>query len=72
MPRGVRFGGIFAHGLRGAFVMPARAVAGGLHVEPVVDAVDDDLRLALRLHVAAHDAEGEPGHAVLCGRRSRG
>jgi len=48
-------------------MVPARAVAGGLHVEPVVHAVDDDLRLALRLHVAAHDAERKPGHAVSGG-----
>ena len=48
-------------------MVPARAVAGGLDVEAVVDAVDDDLRLALRLHVAAHDAEGHPGLAVLGG-----
>ena len=56
---------IFSHGLRGAFVMPAWAVAGSLHVESVVDAIDDDLGLSLRLHVAAHDAKGEPGHAVF-------
>ena len=48
--------------------MPARAVAGGLNVEAVVDAIDDDLRLALRLHVAAHDAEGHPGLAVFAWR----
>jgi hypothetical protein len=66
---GAEVGRVFAHGLRGAFVVPARAVASRLHVEAVVDAVDDDLGLALRLHVAAHDAEGEPWHAVA--RRSR-
>ena len=48
-------------------MVPAGAVAGGLDVEAVVDAVDDDLRLALRLHVAAHDAEGHPGLAVFGG-----
>ena len=39
-------------------MVPARAIASGLHVEPVVDTVDDDLCLALRLHIAAHDAKG--------------
>ena len=48
-------------------MVPAGAVAGGLDVEAVVDAVDDDLCLALRLHVAAHDAEGHPGLTVLAG-----
>ncbi len=64
---GAEVGGVFAHGLGAAFVVPAGAVAGGLDVEAVVDAVDDDLRLALRLHVAAHDAEGHPGLAVFGG-----
>src|ERR1700677_1909380 len=58
-------GCVFTHGLRAAFVVPARAVASGLDVEAVVDAVDDDLCLALRLHVAAHDPEGHPGLAIL-------
>jgi hypothetical protein len=47
--------------------VPAGRVGGGLHVETVVDAVDDDLRLPLGLHVSAHDAEGEPGCAVAGG-----
>src|ERR1700722_18022596 len=64
---GIKARSVFTHGLRRALVVPARAVAGGLHVEPVVDAVEDDLRLALRLHVAAHHAEGHPGLAVLAG-----
>ena len=42
----------------------ARGVAGGLQVQVVVDEVDDDLHVALRLHVAAHHAEREPGLAV--------
>ena len=50
-----------------ALVLPARAVAGLLRVEAVVDHVDDDLGLALRLHAAAHDAEGHPGLAALAG-----
>ncbi len=70
-PFGPRPGGSSPMRLRRALVMPARAVAGGLDVEAVVDAVDDDLGLALRLHVAAHDAEGQPGLAVLAWR-SRG
>ena len=62
-----QIGRIFAHGLRRAFVMPSRAVAGGLNVEAVVHAIDDDLRLALRLHVAAHDTEGHPGFSIFAG-----
>ena len=47
--------------------MPARTISSRLHVEPVVDPVDDDLRLALRLHVAAHNSESKPWHTVLSG-----
>src|ERR1700684_2685098 len=47
--------------------MPPRTVAGGLDIKAVVDAIDDDLGLSLRLHVAAHDAEGEPGYAASGG-----
>src|SRR6202044_1530774 len=47
--------------------MPPRTVAGGLDIEAVVDAIHDDLRLSLGLHVAAHDAEGKPGYAVSGG-----
>ncbi|MNJ31120.1 hypothetical protein D3C77_257460 [compost metagenome] len=58
-------------GLAGRFgravVLPARAVAGLLGIEAVVDHVDDDLGLALRLHPAAHDAIGQPRLAVLAG-----
>ncbi|MND92826.1 hypothetical protein D3C80_850000 [compost metagenome] len=48
-------------------MLPARAVAGLLRVEAVVDHVDDDLGLALGLHPAAHDAIGHPRLAVLAG-----
>src|SRR5258707_15219458 len=34
---GAEVGGVFAHGLPAAFVVPAGAVAGGLDVEAVVD-----------------------------------
>ena len=50
-----------------AVVLPARAVAGFLRVEAVVDHVDDDLGLSLRLHAAAHDAIGHPRLSVLAG-----
>src|ERR1700677_3282584 len=64
---GAEAGCVFTHGLRAAFVVPAGTVARCLNVEAVVDAVDDDLRLALRLHVTSHDAEGHPGFPVLGG-----
>src|SRR5581483_1391585 len=57
-------GQIFAHGLRRAFMMPTRTVGCCLHVETIVDAIDDDLRLSLRLHIAAHYAKRQPGHTV--------
>ena len=38
-----------------------------LRVEAVVDHVDDDLGLALRLHAAAHDAIGHPRLPALAG-----
>src|ERR1700685_1813242 len=50
-------------------MMPARAVAGGLHVEAVIDTVDDDLCLALWLHIAAHDTKGNP-RLPVAGRKS--
>ena len=37
----------------------ARGVAGLLHVHAEVDDVAQHLHVPLRLHVAAHDAEGE-------------
>ncbi len=43
----------------------ARGVAGFLHVEAEIDHVDDDLHMALRLHVAAHDAEAHERLAVF-------
>src|SRR5690606_39032197 len=61
---------ILAHRFRRAFVMPARAIPGGLDLEPVIDAIDDDLRLPLRLHVATHHPERQPRPAVL--RREAG
>ena len=47
-----------------AIVLPARGVARRLGLQPIVDHVDDDLGLALRLHGAAHHAERHPGLAV--------
>jgi hypothetical protein len=43
----------------------ARTVARGLRVLAVVGDTDHDLRVALRLHGAAHDAEAHHGLAVL-------
>ncbi len=42
-----------------------RGVAGLLHVHAEVDHVADHLRVPLGLHVAAHQAEAQPGLAVL-------
>jgi hypothetical protein len=58
---------VFSHGLGRAFVMPARAVACGLHIEPVVHTIDDDLRLALRLHVTVHMAAARERHQGMEG-----
>src|SRR5882762_3714350 len=44
---------------------PARAVDGGLRVLAVVDDARKDLHVALRLHGAAHQAEGRHRPAVL-------
>src|SRR5216683_7425349 len=44
---------------------PARAVDGGLRVLAVVDDAREDLHVALRLHGAAHQAEGRHRPAVL-------
>ena len=46
-------------------VAHARGVAGFLHVHAEVDDVGDDLRVGLRLVVAAHHAECHPRRAVL-------
>ena len=46
-------------------VPDARGLAGFLHVHAEVDQVDEHLRVSLRLHVAAHDAERQPRLAVL-------
>ena len=45
--------------------MPARGVAGFLHVHAEVDDVGQHLHVALRLHVAAHEAERHERLAVL-------
>ena len=50
-------------------MVPPRAVASGLDIRTVIDPVDDDLGLVLRLHVTTHDAEGHPG-LVFSGRKS--
>src|SRR5690606_12632715 len=52
-----------ARGIARALVAHARRVAGLLQVHAEVDEVAQDLDLALRLHVAAHDAESEQGAA---------
>ena len=44
---------------------PARRVDGGLRVLAVVDDAREDLHVALRLHGAAHQAEGRDRLAVL-------
>ena len=49
----------------GTRVVEARRVAGLLQVHAEVDEVDDDLHVALRLHVAAHHAEAHERLAVL-------
>src|SRR4029077_4122558 len=48
--------------------MPPRAISRGLDVESIIHAIDDDLRLPLRLHVAAHHAERHPGLPVARGK----
>src|SRR6185436_10192337 len=53
-----------------ADVPDARRIARLLHVHAEVDDVGDDLRVSLRLVVAAHHAEGHHGSAVL--RKHRG
>src|SRR5437868_11621904 len=55
---------VLAHRLGGTFMMPARRVPRRLDLEAIINAVDDDLRLALRLHVAAHHPERHPGRTV--------
>src|SRR3546814_19376212 len=57
-------GRILAHSLSRAFVVPARGIARRLGVEAVIDGVDDDLRLAPRLHVAAPHAASSEEHRV--------
>ena len=52
-------------GLGRTEVLEARGVARFLHVHAEIDHVAEDLRVSLRLHGAAHQAEGEPGPAVL-------
>src|SRR5262249_31889392 len=44
---------------------PARAVDGGLRVLAIVDDAREDLHVTLRLHGAAHQAEGGHRFAVL-------
>ena len=56
-----RFAGHFA----AAMVIPARRVAGFLHVHAEVDDVAQHLDMTLWLHVAAHQAERHEGLAVL-------
>src|SRR5437868_5031833 len=53
------------HGLVVFVDAPARAVDGGLRVLAVVDDAREELHVALRLHGAAHQAEGRHRLAVL-------
>ena len=48
-----------------SFDAKARRVAGLLQVHPEVDHVHEDLHVALRLHVSAHDTEAHERRAVL-------
>ena len=57
--------GRLAGRLRRAEVAEPRGVAGLLHVHAEVDHVAEHLRMPLRLHVAPHHAEAQPGLAVL-------
>src|SRR5690606_8967232 len=61
-PRDAQIGRILAHRFGRSLMVPTRRVARRLDLEPVIDAIDDDLRLPLRLHVAAHYAEAHPRH----------
>jgi hypothetical protein len=45
-------------------VVKAGCVAGFLDVHSEVDDVGEHLHVALRLHVAAHHAEAEPGFPI--------
>ena len=49
-------------------MVEADRVAGLLQVHPEVDQVHEHLRVALRLHVAAHQAEGHQRLAVRVSR----
>ena len=57
--------GRLAGRLRRAEVAESRGIAGLLHVHAEVDHVADHLRVTLGLHVAPHQAEAQPGPAVL-------
>ncbi len=54
-----------ARRLRAAEMTPARGVAGFLDVHAEIDDVGQNLDMALRLHVAAHQPEGQERLAVL-------
>ena len=46
-------------------MLPARSIAGFLHVQAEIDLVGEDLDVTLRLHAAAHDAECFPRFAIF-------
>src|SRR5271165_6344256 len=51
---------------RGTEMAEPRGIAGLLHVHAEVDEVAEHLDVPLCLHIAAHQAEAEPGLAVPC------
>src|SRR4051812_17558238 len=51
--------------VRRADVVCARRIAGFLETHVEVEQVNENLHVALRLHVAAHDAEAHHGFTVL-------
>src|ERR1700678_4479992 len=51
-------------------MMPSRTVSSSLNIQSVIHAIDDDLRLSLRLHIAAHHTKRHPRLAIL-GSKSR-
>ena len=48
-----------------AFVVPARRVAGFLHIQTKVNLVSEYLHVSLRLHIATHHAECFPWFAIF-------
>src|SRR5207237_3954490 len=59
----------FSHLSSGRFVvslmLPARSVAGFLHIQTEIDLVGEHLHVTLRLHTAAHDTECFPRFSIF-------